>query len=303
MNQWNYQQGPQRMRFGPNKMGEGVRQLLIANVAVFLLTQIMGMPIWANWFGLNPHDVIFGLRIWQPFTYMFLHGGFWHIAMNMLMLWMFGSELEGIWGRKEFLRFYVVTGAGAGVFSLVPYFIGVLGGYRGTIPSIIGASGAIYAILLAYAVTYPDRKVLVYMLVPIKVKYLMLIMGFMTFVSVGNGDGISHITHLGGLVVGWFYLRRNGRYRGLNIPWRQWLGRLTKIRFINDDAQRKTGPSASKPQQKGWHRVRSETELRKEMDALLDKITKVGYENLSNAEKERLLELSSQLSNDGNHLD
>ena len=237
------------------------------------------------------------------FSSMFLHGGFWHIAMNMLMLWMFGSELENIWGRKEFLRFYIVTGAGAGVFSLVPYFIGVLSGYRGTIPSIIGASGAVYAILLAYAVTYPDRKVLVYMLVPIKVKYLMLIMGFMTFASVGNGDGISHITHLGGLVVGWFYLRKNGRYRGLNIPWRQWLGRVTKIRFVNDDAPGRSGPSASKPQQQGWHRVRSETELRKEMDALLDKITRVGYENLSNTEKERLLELSSQLSNDGDGRD
>ncbi|NQT63344.1 MAG: rhomboid family intramembrane serine protease [Candidatus Marinimicrobia bacterium] len=291
------------MKFGPSKMGEGVRQLLIANVAVFMLSQIMGMGIWAGWFGLNPHDVIFGLRIWQPFTYMFLHGGFWHIAMNMLMLWMFGSELENIWGRKEFLRFYIVTGAGAGVFSLVPYFIGVLSGYRGTIPSIIGASGAIYAILLAYAVTYPDRKVLVYMLVPIKVKYLMLIMGFMTFASVGNGDGISHITHLGGLVVGWFFLKRNGRYRGLNIPWRQWLGRFSKIRIVNNDTPGKSGPSASKSQQKGWHRVRSETELRKEMDALLDKITRVGYEKLSNTEKERLLELSSQLSDDGDGLD
>lgn len=303
MSNWNFQQGVPRMRFGPSKMGDGVRQLLIANVIVYLLSQIMGMAIWASWFGLNPHDVIFGFRIWQPFTYMFLHGGFWHIAMNMLMLWMFGSELESLWGRKEFLRFYIVTGAGAGVFSLVPYFLGVLAGYRGAIPSIIGASGAIYAILLAYAVTYPDRKVLVYMLVPIKVKYLMLIMGFMTFVSVGNGDGISHITHLGGLVVGWFYLRRNGRYRGLNIPWRQWFKKLKKIRFVQEDAPRRTGSSGSKPQQKGWHRIQSESEMRKEMDALLDKITRVGYENLSNTEKERLLDLSSQLSNDGNHRD
>lgn len=291
------------MQFGPNKMGAGVRQLLIANVAVYMLSQIMGMGFWASWFGLNPHDVIFGLRIWQPFTYMFLHGGFWHIAMNMLILWMFGSDLEGVWGRKEFLRFYIVTGAGAGVFSLVPYFIGVLSGYRGTIPSIIGASGAIYAILLAYAMTYPDRKVLVYMLIPIKVKYLMIIMGFITFVSIGNGDGISHITHLGGLVVGWFYLKRTGRYRGLSIPWRQWVRGFNKIRFIQDDGPHQQGPFASKPQQKGWHRVRSETELRKEMDALLDKITRVGYENLSKTEKERLLELSSQLSNDGNHRD
>jgi len=300
MNQWNYQQPPRQMRFGPSRMGEGVRQLLIANVAVFVLTQMMGMQFWAGWFGLNPHDVIFGLRIWQPFTYMFLHGGFWHIAMNMLMLWMFGSELENIWGRKEFLRFYLVTGAGAGVFSLVPYFLGVLTGYRGMIPSIIGASGAIYAILLAYAVTYPERTVLVYMLFPIKVKYLMLIMGFMTFASIGNGDGISHITHLGGLVVGWFYLRRHGRYRGLNIPWRDWIKRYNRIRIVDSERpkQRSSPPRSQSTQ--GWHRVQDEAELRREMDALLDKITRVGYENLSNAEKERLLELSSQLSDDRN---
>jgi membrane associated rhomboid family serine protease len=301
MSDWRFQQGTPRMRFGPSRMGDGVKQLLIANVAVFLLSSITGMPVLAGWFGLNPHDVIFGYRVWQPFTYMFLHGGFWHIGMNMLMLWMFGSELEKLWGRKEFIKFYLITGAGAGVFSLVPYFVGVLAGYRGPIHSIIGASGAVYAILLAYAMTYPDRKVLVYMLVPVKVKYLMLIMGFMTFASVGNGDGISHITHLGGLVVGWIYLLRNGRYRGLNIPWKQWLQRYGKIRIVGDEKPSQTRPAHPSSTPRGWYRVKSETELRKEMDDLLDKITRVGYEQLNNAEKERLLALSSQLSKKGDH--
>ena len=295
MNQWNFQQGAQRMRFGPSKMGEGVKLLLIANGIVFFLTQATGMSFWADWFGLNPQAVIFGFRVWQPFTYLFLHGGIWHIAMNMLVLWMFGSELEKIWGRKEFLRYYLVSGAGAGVFSLVPYFIGVLFGYHGRIPSIIGASGAVYAILLAYAATYPDRKVLLYMLFPIKVKYLMLIVGFVTFTSIGNSDGISHITHLGGLLVGWIYLRRNGRYRGLNIPWRQWFKRFNKIRIVPAEGS----PKTSAPSSQGWHRVRTETELRSEMDSLLDKITRVGYEELSLKEKKRLLELSSELSNEG----
>jgi len=302
MNQWNYQPGGQRIRFGPSRMGEGVKQLLIANVAVFFLTELTGMRFWAGLLGLNPQSVIFGLRIWQPFTYMFLHAGFWHIGMNMLMLWMFGSELEKVWGRREFLRYYLITGFGAGVFSLVPYFIGVLFGYRGALPPIIGASGAVYAVLLAYAMTYPDRTVLVYMIMPIKVKYLMLIMGFVTFASVGNGDGISHITHLGGLVVGWFYLRRGGRYRGLNLPWRDWLSRLTKIRVVEDKTAPKKTEGPYKSGTTGWYRVRSEADLRKEMDLLLDKITQVGYEQLSNAEKERLLELSSKLANeDGSH--
>ena len=297
MNQWNFQQGPQQMRFGPRRMGDGVKQLLMANGAIYVLTVLTGMGFWADWFGLNPQSVIFGLKLWQPFTYMFLHGGFWHIGMNMLMLWMFGSELENQWGRREFLRYYIITGAGAGVFSLVPYFIGVLTGYRGYIPSIIGASGAVYGILLAYAFTYPERRVLLYFLVPIKVKYLMLIMGVVTFASIGNSDGISHITHLGGLVVGWIYLKRNGRYRGLNIPWRRWLSQFKGIRIVSDDKPRGSRSRESARSQ-GWHRVDREEDLRREMDRLLDKITKVGYEELTNAEKARLLDLSTRLSKD-----
>lgn len=129
----------------------------------------------------------------------------------------------------------------------------------------------------------------------------MLIMGFMTFASVGNGDGISHITHLGGLVVGWIYLLRNGRYRGLNIPWKQWLQRYGKIRIVGDEKPSQTRPAHPSSTPRGWYRVKSETELRKEMDDLLDKITRVGYEQLNNAEKERLLALSSQLSKKGDH--
>lgn len=290
------------MRFGPRKLGNGVKQLLIANAVVFFLTQLGGMNTWAEWFGLNPHNVIFGLRIWQPFSYMFLHASFWHIAINMLMLWMFGSELESVWGRKEFIRYYLITGVGAGVFSLVPYFIGVLFGYRGHIPSIIGASGAVYGILLAYAMTYPNRTVLVYFVLPVKVKYLMLFMGFMTFASIGNSDGISHITHLGGLIVGWFYLRRTGKYRGLNIPWRSWLQRFNKIRIVSDKTKpsSRPDPDPASAKQSGWHRVPDETQLRQEMDSLLDKITRVGYEQLSITEKERLLNLSTQLSKDDN---
>lgn len=280
-------------------MGEGVKQLLIANAVAFFVMQLTSVNAWADWFGLNPQDVIFRVRIWQPFSYMFLHANFWHVGINMLMLWMFGSELESVWGKKEFIRYYIITGVGAGIFSLVPYFLGVLAGYSGYIPSIIGASGAVYGILLAYAMTYPNRTVLVYFIMPVKVKYLMLFMGFMTFASIGNSDGISHITHLGGLVVGWFYLRRYRRYRGLNIPWRSWLDRILKIRIVQEPKQ---GQSQSKPKATGtWHRVENETDLRKEMDALLDKITQVGYEALSDSEKQRMLELSSKLSDNSDH--
>lgn len=291
MNEWNQPNRP-TMRFGPRGITRGIQQIIIVNAMIFLLTMATGLAFWADWFGLNPRLVFTRFHIWQPVTYMFLHAGFWHVGLNMLMLWMFGSELERIWGYREFLRYYFITGIGAGLFSLIPYLMAVLTG-SGAVPSIIGASGAVYAILLAYAMTYPERRVYVYFFMPIKVKYLMLIMGIITFMSVGNGDGISHITHLGGLVVGWFYLKRSGRYRrvDLNLPWRKWLrhlGDLFNIRVVSSDSPRK----------QDWHKVDDEKGMRSEMDILLDKITKVGYENLSNTEKRRLLELSGKLSTD-----
>ena len=282
--------------FGPRGITPGIQRLIIINAGVFLLTSLTGLSFWAHWFGLNPDLVFTRLHIWQPLTYMFLHAGLWHVGLNMLMLWMFGSELERLWGTREFMRYYFATGVGAGVFSLVPFLATVITG-GGFVPSIIGASGAVYGILLAYAMTYPDRTVYVYFLMPVKVKYLMLVMGVLTFVSVGNSDGIAHITHLGGLVVGWVYLKRAGRYRNLtmNLPLAQWwnsLKNLFKVRIVPKDGE---SPSARSD---GWRKVGEEREERSEMDQLLDKITKVGYENLTNAEKKRLLELSGKLSTD-----
>lgn len=294
MNDWN-EPRRQGFRFGPRGITRGIQQIIIINAAIFLLTFFVGLDFLANWFGLNPRLVFTRGFLWQPFTYMFLHAGLWHVGLNMLMLWMFGSELERIWGHREFLRYYFITGVGSGLFSLVPYLFAVFTG-SSMVPSIIGASGAVYAILLAYAMTYPERTVLLYFIMPIKVKYLMLIMGVITFLSVGNGDGISHITHLGGLVVGWVYLKRSGRYRrvDLNLPWRRWvhyLRNLFNIRIVSDDPKPKSNPRKS-----GWRKVDDEQDMRSEMDILLDKITKVGYEQLSNAEKKRLLELSGKLS-------
>ena len=280
-------------RLGPRGISGGIRQLVIANVVFFVLSLTTGMTFWANWFGLRPDLVFTHFFIWQPLTYMFLHGGLWHLAMNMLMLWMFGSELERLWGTKEFLRYYFITGIGAGIFSLVPYLFSLLTGPTVMIP-IIGASGAVFGVLLAYAMTYPERMVLVFGIVPMKVKYLMLLMGLVTLTSLGSNSGIAHITHLGGLVVGWLYLKRSGRYHDLtmNLPFREWwqkfLG-LFKIRVI-------PGEKKKSAREQGWRSVNDQRNQRSEMDQLLDKITRVGYENLSNAEKKRLLELSGKLS-------
>jgi membrane associated rhomboid family serine protease len=140
---------------------------------------------------------------------MFLHGGIFHILFNMLALWMFGTELERIWGTRYFLKFYFVTGIGAGIltvlFSLLPFSASRQ--LYGSI--VIGASGAIYGLLLAYALYFPDRPIYMYLVFPIPAKIFVLIMGAIAFYASvsGAGGGVANATHLGGLLVAYLYLK------------------------------------------------------------------------------------------------
>ena len=196
------------VRFGP---GGGVppvvKALLIANIGIFtfqLLTETLAHTRLDQLFGLVPYDVTHHFFLWQLVTYLFLHGGILHLGLNMLTLWMFGSELENFWGSERFTRFYFVTGIGAGICS-------VLTGWNSYIP-IIGASGAIYGLLAAYGMLFPDRTLLLYFVVPIKAKWFVLIIGLITFWSslAASGSGVAHVAHLGGMLFGWLYLRLGG---------------------------------------------------------------------------------------------
>jgi membrane associated rhomboid family serine protease len=188
-----------------------VRMLIWANVGLFVVSQIV--PSLTLYFGLIPRDVLTRLWLWQPFTYLFLHGSFLHIVFNMLALWMFGTELERLWGSKFFLRYYFVTGVGAGAAmlgaSLVPSVFGA-GIY---VTPTIGASGAVYGLLMAFAIYYPTRPLFLFPFpIPIQAKYFVLIIGGFVFFSSLNdtGGGVAHMAHLGGLVVGYVYLKRGG---------------------------------------------------------------------------------------------
>jgi membrane associated rhomboid family serine protease len=197
-----------------------VRGLLVANVAVFLfqaLARASAQVRLDRLFGLVPYDVVHHLFLWQLATYMFLHGGLLHIAFNLLALWMFGSELESLWGTRRFLRFYFITGIGAAVLS-------TLVTPNSPIP-IIGASGAIYGLLAAYGILFPDRVILLYFVLPIRAKYLVLILGLVTFwssISV-TGGGVAHVAHLGGMIFGWLYLR-GPRLPRFGVPFRDAYG-------------------------------------------------------------------------------
>lgn len=191
-----------------------VKTLLIANVSVWVFQMLAGYLAHVRLdrlFGLVPYDVTHQLFLWQLVTYMFLHGGLMHIGFNMLALWMFGTELESLWGTARFTRFYFITGIGAGLCS-------TLVAWNSFVPT-IGASGAIYGLLAAYGLLFPDRTILLYFVIPIKAKYFVLILGLLAFWSsvTASGSGVAHVAHLGGMLFGWLYLKGGMGLRGIHF--------------------------------------------------------------------------------------
>ena len=219
--------------FGPGPLSTALKALIGANVAVFLVMSVL--PLRAErelteLLGLVPAHVVH-LWAWQLVTYMFLHGGLSHILFNMLALWMFGAELERTWGTRYFLKFYFVTGAGAGLltvfFSLLPF--GFAQQLYGSV--VIGASGAIYGLLLAYALYFPDRPIYMYLVVPIPAKVFVMIMGAIAFYSsLSQAGGVANATHLGGLAVGYFYLKGAGLHPVAEVKYRYLKWKMTRAR-------------------------------------------------------------------------
>jgi membrane associated rhomboid family serine protease len=189
-----------------DRLPPGIRGLLIANGAVFLLQYLSQGTRFEDvfsLFALQPIAVVKLFFVWQLVTYMFLHGGVWHILFNMLALWMFGRELEQTWGTKRFLRFYFFCGTSAGIFVVLANYL--VGDPR---VSTIGASGAIYGVLMASAVMWPDRIVYFNFLFPIKMKYLVAIYGAIAFLgSFNTRSGVSDVAHLSGLLFGYVFLK------------------------------------------------------------------------------------------------
>ncbi len=160
---------------GPGPLSTAIKAIIVANVVLFFASAFSRTVI--DELGLVPYLFLHELRLWQPVTYMFVHAGIFHILFNMLGLWLIGTELERIWGTQYFVKFYFVTGIGAGLltvaFALLPF--GFARQVYGS--NIIGASGAIYGLLLAYALYFPDRPIYMYFLFPIPAKYFVLILG------------------------------------------------------------------------------------------------------------------------------
>ncbi|MGH9715223.1 MAG: rhomboid family intramembrane serine protease [Candidatus Acidiferrales bacterium] len=211
-----------------------VKTLCIVCISVFFLQELSrliygpaGWDFWIRWFGLSPYATVYGLRIWQPFTYLFLHGGILHILLNLLYLAMFGAELEHTWGARRFYIYFFVCGVGAGVIDIVVKLILDPHGIGTALIPTIGCSGAIYGILLANAVLLPHRRVWMFPLpVSVSMRIFVIIMGAIEFFGTigATGDNISHICHLGGMLAGYIYLRRGTHlynWRNGLSDWRQ----------------------------------------------------------------------------------
>jgi membrane associated rhomboid family serine protease len=215
--------------FGPGPLSPVIKFIIGANVVVFLAQMVE--PGLTRALGLMPDAALWRLQVWQLATYMFLHAGVMHLLFNMLALWMFGTELERMWGTRYFLKFYFVTGIGAGVltvlFTLLP--LGVAEQLRGAI--VIGASGAIYGLLLAYGLMFPDRPIYMYLVFPIRAKYFVMIIGALAFYSsLTQSSGVASATHLGGLLVGYVYLK-GGRVDPLaEIKYRYLRWKINRVR-------------------------------------------------------------------------
>lgn len=194
----------------------GVKWLLISNVAMFLLyflTARAGEGIFYP-FGLIPSAVVHYFAVWQLVTYLFLHSPyeFSHILFNMLSLWMFGSDLERTWGTRRFLQFYFMCGVAAGLCVVAGNYL-----YGTPDTRTIGASGAIYGVMMAFAMLFPNTTI-IFILFPIRAKYFVMILGALAFLSSLRADGgtVSHVAHLGGLLFGYFYVRW-GRHTQIDL--------------------------------------------------------------------------------------
>ena len=272
-----------RLEFNPSEVSyksqfftDAIRTIVLVNVAVYILQSLSGKEdVFFRLFGLVPSSFLSELMIWQPFTYMFFHAPFYssvgisHILLNMIGLWVFGRELEQAWGKNNFLKYYFVTGIGSG---LVTFLFQI-----NSDSPVIGASGAVYGVLLAYGLSYPNRMLYIWGIIPVKSLWLVIIMGTIAFFGLlGNADGISHVTHISGMIIGYFMLNKKWRWREL----------LFKIRKKTIEFQ----------VQRHEEKVAKNIMLKKDIDLILDKIQKEGFSSLTLKEKNKLYESSKDMS-------
>ncbi len=241
-------------------MTESVKTILIINVSVFLAS------VFARWFPwglfeLRPILIVHKFMVWQAITYMFVHYDHWHLIINMIMLWFFGPAIENVWGPKKFMFYYILCGIGGALGAFIFSFNSAT----------IGASGAIFGLLVAYAVMFPETVVLVFFFFPMKIKYAVIFFAGINLLGAvsSSNSGIAYVAHLGGALFGYLYLKSE-RFKFL-------------IKRFDLSSQKK--PKKTKLNRNSEKKQENED---KRVDEILDKIAKHGMSSLSKEEKQVL---------------
>ncbi|NUM69339.1 MAG: rhomboid family intramembrane serine protease [Ignavibacteriaceae bacterium] len=287
-----------------------LKNLLIINGIVFFITILMenilvgGVPvelILYKWFALSPLTGMgdtFDFKIWQLITYQFMHANFSHIFFNMFALWMFGAEIENLWGSKKFLTYYLMCGVGAGLLHL---FVTPLLGLPPA-PT-VGASGAVYGIMIAFALMFPDRYIYIYFLIPVKAKYLI---GFLIMIEILAVDSVNstvaHLAHIGGAIVGLIFILLD---KSIHVPLKDLLGLGFRKRrnydydrdYTYQDSGRNSGRSTVYEDISDARVHDTDDEIsQEEIDRILDKISHSSYKSLTEREKRILFEASKRMN-------
>jgi len=250
---------------GPGRPAPFIKAILISNILIFAAQYFY--PRLTELFGLTPALFLgqFPNYFYQVVTYMLLHGGFWHLFFNMFTLWMFGTEIEYTWGTRSFGRFYVLCGLAGAALTLAVFPTQLV--------ITIGASAAIYGVMVAYWLMFPQRYLYIYFLFPVKVKWAVpafMILGFFF-----GGPQVAHMAHLGGALCGLAYIKLDWRWTRIGR-------KLKTLRYRLQEAKLEKKRQAAQ-------------EIMKRVDSILDKINEVGIENLSRADRKFLEEASVQL--------
>lgn len=281
-----------------------IKNLLIINAAVFFV-QILGSEIIVSgdtalsqvlikYFALIPIGVFSDTTFypWQLITYQFMHGGFGHIFFNMFALWMFGMEIENMWGPKKFLLFYLGAGVIAGLCHL---FISPL---LGAVPApTIGASGAVYAVLIGFALFFPERYIFLYFLIPVKAKYLIGFLIVFEFLAINSAhSNIAHLAHLGGALAGFLFIWFD---KSSNIDLKAMVRRTKFKSSVSSGSKYDIFEKGNDVQEAKFYDIKESKDEKievsqEEIDRILDKISQSGYQNLTAREKKILFEASKK---------
>jgi membrane associated rhomboid family serine protease len=259
-------------QFGSYHLTPWVKRLIIANLAVFILT--WAVPSLVNYLAFVPRRVV--LQPWGVVTYMFVHGGFWHLFFNLLGLFFFGPPIEDRWGSKEFIKFYLICGLGGAALS----FLFAMNS------AVVGASAAVYGVMLAFAMMWPDVPIYLWGIFPVKAKWLVIALAALSFFSAfgGSADGTAHFAHLGGFAAGFLYIKIDS---ATGNP-------MQKLQRMVSRRRLKVIPGQLTKREEPRTRRRVEEEMQDEIDRVLDKISSHGMASLTADERKVLEEVSKR---------